>query len=137
MGRKITGKSQTMGVKILRKQKTNIPMSKGQKDRIKRLKNNLAKSNIDKDLARDIALTVANNESFYNQRGLPIAKNLSKKKFKGEFNQDLALLAWSNASKQALDTYNKIMTTNIQVNSQTKARIAFELKEEFADLEVD
>ncbi len=139
MGRKIKGKSQTKGVKTLRKQKKNIPMSNSQKDKINRLRNLLRKDDIDKILARDVAITVANDESFYNRRGLPIAKNLSKKKFKGEFNEDLALVAWSNAAKDALNTYNKVMRARpkIEVNPQTRARIAFELKEEFEDLEVD
>lgn len=106
--------------------------SKSQKDRLRRYNNNLLKANQgEKVTGRDIALTAMNDEPFYTLAFIPAAKNLIRKRKKGNLDPELAKLIFFNMANFAVYRYNAINKSDLKVNIRERTVVAQELYEDY------
>lgn len=88
----------------------------------------------DSVLARDLALSVANDGNMYRRMIQPNITNLAKKMSKDQYQEDLAVKAMMNIITAYLPQYKKDAgSPSMRVNKETKQEAAKELLEQFED----
>lgn len=106
--------------------------NKSQKDRLRRYNNSLLRATAgEKVTGRDIALSAMNDEDFYRLAFTPVAKNLTRRRMKGELDPELAKLIFLNITPFAVERYNKINRSDLKPSVSERAVIAQELYEDY------
>ena len=82
---------------------------------------------------REIELFTSNHAQIYRQRIQPIIKNLAKKKAKGNYDDKLAIKAWTYAVNDGIKAYNKEFGSSIKLSKAEKDKAAEYLLKHFED----
>ena len=99
----------------------------------KELKEDVDMINEDDVERREIELFTSNHAQIYRQRIQPIIKNLAKKKAKGNYDDKLAIKAWTYAVNDGIKAYNKEFGSSIKLSKAEKDKAAEYLLKHFED----